>query len=137
MPTSGLATLVHAAPSNLCIHGRETDVLLLYFPTATHSVVLVHDTLCRPAPSLFCGMGGDAVAINDHDVPFQRSENGRGPVGVYVPIATQFVALAHDTSTSAIASCPADPAGLGVAMTDHAVPFQCSTSVCAGIEVVA
>jgi hypothetical protein len=46
----------------------------------------------------------------------------------------QFVALGHDTSTSAIASCPSDPAGFGVAMTDHAVPFQCSTSVWAGME---
>jgi hypothetical protein len=128
-PTSGLARFVHAVPLNLCIHGKETEVLLLYLPTAMHSVVLVHDTLCSPAPSLFWGTGGDAVATNDQVAPFQRSENGRGPAGVYVPIATQFVALGHDTSTSAIASCPAEPAGLGVVPIDHALPFQRSTRV--------
>jgi hypothetical protein len=80
-PTSGLATFDHAVPSNLCIHGREPDVSLLYFPTATHSVALEHETLWSAAPSLFCGAGGAAVAITDQLVPSHCSEKGRGPLG--------------------------------------------------------
>jgi hypothetical protein len=80
-PTSGLAVFTHAVPSNLCIHGSDPDASLLYFPTATHSVALAHETLCSAAPSLFCGAGGAAVGITDQLVPSHRSENGRGPLG--------------------------------------------------------
>jgi hypothetical protein len=80
-PTSGLATFAHAVPSNLWIHGSEPDASLLYFPTATHSVALEHDTLWSAAPSLFCGAGGAAVAITDQLLPSHCSEKGRGPLG--------------------------------------------------------
>ena len=86
-------------------------------------VVLVQDTLVK----LLSVPLGRGAGVTDHSDPFQDSTRiWYTLVVVYeTPAATQLVVLVHDTLSRLLSMVPTS----GLGMTDHAVPFQDSTSV--------
>ena len=92
-------------------------------PTAVQFVAPVHAMLASWA----AGPAEASGPVGDHRVPSQRSAIGRVvPLLCELPIATQLVAVAHDTAVSDVS---VDPPGFGLATGVHADPFQRSTRV--------
>jgi len=129
----GLGVIDQRVPSHCSISVFETvskgrPPLALLEPTATHLVVLAHDT---PLRSEFGSAVGFGLPTIDQAVPFQCSASVL-PVPVrkfwLSPTATQSLVLAHATP---LRSEFGRAVGFGLATIDQLDPFQCSTSVCA------
>ena len=94
-------------------------------PTALQLVLAAHDTPSRMSKFVPARFGLGTIV---HVAPSQCSTRvplGLDPVGCCPPTATQFELVAHDTASRSATA----PAGVGAGWIDHAVPFQCSTSV--------
>ena len=92
-------------------------------PTAVQFVAPMHAILVTWA----AGPAAASGPVSDHRVPSQRSAIGRVvPLLCELPIATQLVAVAHETAVSDVSL---DPPGFGLATGAQADPFQCSTKV--------
>lgn len=107
---------------------RSASVLQLlapmYSPTAMHIVVLAQETPCRIVDVAPTGFG---LGMTDQLVPFQRSIKLFVVVLVeYEPTAKQLVVLAQDTPFRVATRLAGSTAGPG--RSDHAVPFQRSTT---------
>ena len=111
----GLATIDHFAPFQRSTNGRDGATAVVYSPTATQFVWVVHDTLESLAPKL---PGGLWLATIDHRVPFQRSIKilGTPEAAVATPTATQLVLVMHDTLER---PAPEVPGGSGLATIDQ------------------
>ena len=119
----GLLTIDHAVPFHRSTNVCATNELFRFQPTAAQFVVLEHATAPRLAAAEPLGFGLLTIA---QLVPFQCSTNVLPPVPLsHSPTAKQLVVLGHATPANRLSIAPL---GLGMATTDHAVPFQCSTN---------
>ena len=73
---------------------------------------------------------GLGLATIFHDVPSHCSTSVRGVTGPFPaePTAKHSVGVAHEIPKNPLPV----PATLGVDITDHTLPSQCSTNVCCG-----
>ena len=100
--------------------------LVSYHPTAVQPLARAHEIPTRVLK--FVAPGGLGVACTHHLLPFQCSArvNPASLLSRYCPTAVQLVVEVHQMLVNWLKVVPA---GLGVAWTFHAVPFQCSASV--------
>lgn len=119
-PGCGLARFDHVAPSHRCT--TVSSEAPSAAPTAKQRFALRHATPLRLGKLATVGVGEIA-----HFVPFQISMMlAQLFVDAENPVAKQRDALAHVAPLSALF---VEPATFGLATTDHALPFQRSTSV--------
>jgi hypothetical protein len=121
--TLALGTTRHEVPRHVSARVVE-PCAPRYEPTAAQAFGAVHTT----PPSLLTD-DEDTLGLGTtvHDVPFHSSTRVR-PVccdGSCSPTAKHAEAVEHDTLLSELPT----PDGLGLAMTDHVLPFHRSTSV--------
>jgi hypothetical protein len=111
VPDVGVTTTDHAVP----FHFSASVPPLAPTPIAQQSLTVTHDT---PLVSPCFGTPGTRTIA--HARPFQRSNSGPGSD---LPTAQQLAVPEHDTESGWV---EAAVAGLGMAVTDHRAPFQCS-----------
>jgi len=131
--TLGLVTIDHVLPFQRSISVVVADVWaenVWMEPTAKHEVLVGHETESTAGTVVVVRVGPGTI---DHAAPFQCSMNGskgKKPLEKE-PTAKQFFAVAHATPANSLPPDASDGRGLGT--TDHAVPFQRSTSVCSPV----
>ena len=94
-------------------------------PTAQHRVAPGHQTLARSSAARPAGSGS---TVSDHFLPFQCSAIGSRLVdpSAAPPTAQQFSRSEQDTPLRNVST---ESATLGLAVSDHFLPFQCSIKV--------
>lgn len=115
VPGLGLGVTVQLVPFHDSTRVRKPRPPVLY-PTASHWVVLVHETAWRPLPS-GPGLG---VGVTVQADPFQLSANDPAASD---PTVMQKVAVGHETLISEVY-----PSGFVGGMTDQVVPVASSAS---------
>jgi hypothetical protein len=123
VPRLGLATIDHFVPFHRSTNDLTTVLPTEELPTAKQKVALRHVTPKKPPTNPF----GFGVATIDHFAPFHRSTNGLNWVLSMeeFPTAKQLFVPAHEMLLSSTLDAPA---GVGMATTDHLVPFHRSAN---------
>jgi len=123
LPDGRVGTTDHLLPVKCSASGRgDAPTRRAAEPTAQQRVVLGHQTPTRPSAARRAGSGS---TVSDHLLPFQCSAIGSCFVdpSIAVPTAQQFVPAEQDTLLRNVFAAPAT---LGLAFSDHLLPFQCS-----------
>ncbi len=125
-PEARVGTTDHFFPVQCSASGRSAaPTCRAAEPAAQHRVAPGHQTPARPSAAKPVGSGS---TVSDHFLPFQCSAIGSCLVDARVaaPTAQQFSRAEQDTPLKNVS---AEPATVGLAFSDHLLPFQCSIKV--------